>query len=53
MNKEENKGYLVRMSEKLHKQAQEDAERLGLSFSAYVRYLISREAENNKRAKEK
>lgn len=37
------------MSEKLHEQAQRDARKLGLSFSAYVRYLISRQAEENQK----
>lgn len=45
---EDTKGYLVRMTPDLRKQAGKDAKKLGLSFSAYVRYLISRQAEENK-----
>ncbi|KAB7732653.1 toxin-antitoxin system HicB family antitoxin [Rudanella paleaurantiibacter] len=43
MEKETQKAYLVRMNPSLHKQAEEAAKKLGLNFSAYVRYLISKD----------
>jgi predicted HicB family RNase H-like nuclease len=42
MEKEPTKSYPVRMAPSLHKQAEKAAQKLGLNFSAYVRYLISK-----------
>ena len=42
MEKEKGKAYIVRMAPSLHEQAEKAAQKLGLNFSAYVRYLISK-----------
>lgn len=44
MKKELTKSYPVRMAPSLHEQAEKSAQKLGLNFSAYVRYLISKNA---------
>ncbi|WP_157579265.1 hypothetical protein [Spirosoma montaniterrae] len=41
MKKEPTKSYPVRMAPSLHEQAEKEAQKLGLNFSAYIRYLIS------------
>lgn len=45
MEKEKTKSYLVGMTPTLHEKAEKAAQRLGLNFSAYVRYLISKDTD--------
>ena len=45
MEKENQKGYVVRMTPTLHQKAQTAAQKLGLSFSSYVRMLISKDTD--------
>ena len=45
MEKENTKAYLVRMTPTLHEKAETAAQKLGLNFSAYVRYLISKDTD--------
>lgn len=45
MEKENQKGYVVRMTPTLHEKAQMAAQKLGLSFSSYVRMLISKDTD--------
>lgn len=45
MEKEKAKSYVVRMNPSLRELAEKEAEKLGLSFSAYVRYLISKDSQ--------
>lgn len=43
MEKETTKAYLIRMTPTLHNLAQKQADKMGLSFSAYVRMLVSKD----------
>lgn len=45
MEKENTRQYLISMTPTLRDKAEKEAKRLGLSFSAYLRQLVSKDTE--------